>query len=319
MNTEVKITLFRNLYDTKTDKQMEFSSFDEFENLLYKLSRQKRKGKRDSSLISPACYLQSSDRRCNANVAYWSAWAAVDVDNHNFSSQNLETELLDSFSNFRFVCYSTASSTIEAPKFRLVFPLTTKVDAARIRHFWYALNMELGKLGDPQTKDLSRMYYIPAAYDGAHNFIFSNTGGASIDPVSLMQKHEFVNPAKTSSNFLDRLPESMQKQIIQHRKESLEKQRPRSWSSYRDCPFVNQELIREYKAIAHVDNTGRYAMIYKIMVSIASSAIKSGYAITTKEIVNLIQELDLETSQRYQNRPLDVEADRALEFAYRNM
>ena len=60
-------------------------------------------------------------------------------------------------------------------------------------------------------------------------------------------------------------------------------------------------------------------MIYKIMVSIATNAIRDGYAITTNEIVNLIRELDMETSQRYQNRPLDVEADRALEFAYRNL
>jgi len=60
-------------------------------------------------------------------------------------------------------------------------------------------------------------------------------------------------------------------------------------------------------------------MIYKIMVSVATNAVRDGYAISTSEIVSLIRELDMETSQRYQTRALEVEADRALEFAYRNM
>ena len=55
------------------------------------------------------------------------------------------------------------------------------------------------------------------------------------------------------------------------------------------------------------------------MVSVATNAVRDGYAISTSEIVSLIRELDMETTQRYQTRALDVEADRALEFAYRNM
>jgi len=243
----------------------------------------------------------------------------MDIDDHDFSSENLENELYNRFGNFNYVCYSTASSSWTLPKFRLVFPLSTTVDGDRIRHFWYALNRELGDIGDPQTKDLSRMYYIPATYAGAHNFIFSHHGGSVIDPSALMQKHEYVETRKSAKSFLDRLPEAMQKDIINHRKNLTARSANVRWSSYRDCPFVNQNLVKEYKAIAYVDNSGRYAMIYKIMVSIASSAIKSGYAITTTEIVNLIRELDMETSQRYQNRPLDIEADRALEFAYRNL
>ena len=315
----IELTLFRNLYDNKTDKRLELSDFSEFESLLYKLSTEKREGKRDSNLMSPACYTKGTNRRCNANVSHWSAWAAMDVDDHDFSSENLENELFDRYGDYNYVCYSTASSSRDLPKFRLVFPLSSTVDGSRIRHFWYALNRELGDIGDPQTKDLSRMYYIPAEYAGAYNFIFSNHAGSVIDPSALMQKHEYVETRKSAKSFLDRLPEAMQKEIINHRKNSTGRSKDVRWTSYRDCPFVNQNLVKEYKAIAYVDNSGRYAMIYKIMVSIASSAVKSGYAITTLEIVNLIRELDMETSQRYQNRPLDVEADRALEFAYRNL
>ena len=319
---KLSITLFKNLYDNQTDKVLEVGSFSDLESLLYRLSEDERMGKKDSYLISPACYKPGTNQRLNDNVSHWSGWAAMDVDDHNFSPENLENELRDSFGGFRFVCYSTASSTASTPKFRLVFPLTTTVDATRIRHFWYALNMELGELGDPQTKDLSRMYYIPATYAGAYNFIFSNHDGASIDPVSLMSKYpvppELVSGGKGS--FIDRLPKPMQDQILAYRKMSAETTGSNvRWDGYQDCPFVNNSLINEYKSIAHVDNTGRYAMIYKIMVSTAVSAVRNGYPITTNEIVSLIRELDQDTSNRYQKRKIDVEADRAIEFAYRNM
>ena len=315
----IELTIFENLYDNKTDKQLQLSNFSEFENLLYKMSEIPRKGKRDSQLISPACYKGDTNRRCNENVSHWSAWAAMDVDDHDFTSENLENELNTRYGHYNFVCYSTASSQRSLPKFRMVFPLSKNVNGTRIRHFWYALNRELGEIGDPQTKDLSRMYYIPASYDGAHNFIFSNWSGSNIDPTVLMSKHEYIETRSTAKNFLERLPEAMQKEILQHRKNSMERKSHIRWTGYRDCPFVNPHLINDYKAIAHVDNSGRYAMIYKIMVSIATNAIRDGYAITSDEIVSLIRELDMETSRRYENRALDVEADRALEFAYKNM
>lgn len=315
----IKVTAFNSLFDNKTDKVMELNNFDGLEKLLYKLSEQPFASKKDSYLISPACYLSGTNRRCNENVARWSAWAAVDVDDHSFSSENLEHDLVQSFGNYRFVCYSTASSTSQYPKFRMVFPLSTTVEGDSIRHFWYALNRELGDIGDPQTKDLSRMYYIPGSYASAHNFIFSHRDGDYIDPAALMNKHRYVETRSTAKNFIDRLPDAMQKEIVKYRENSLERKPNVIWSGYRDCPFVNQNLIKDYKAIAFTDNSGRYAMIYKIMVSIASNAIRDGYPITTTEIVSLIQELDMETSQRYKKRRLDIEADRALEFAYRKM
>jgi hypothetical protein len=54
------------------------------------------------------------------------------------------------------------------------------------------------------------------------------------------------------------------------------------------------------------------------MVTIAMNAIKEKYPITTNEIVTLIKEIDNDTSRKYQHRALDVEANNALEFAYRN-
>lgn len=313
---ECSLTAFNNLFDTDTTKRMNFSSFDELEKLLYKLSRIERKSKRDAQLISPATYKPDTTRK-NANVVEWAGWAALDIDSHDFKG-DLQNELLTRYGNWRYVCYSTASSTLAQPKFRLVFELASPVEANKIRQFWFALNSDLDAVGDRQCKDLSRMYYIPATYAGANNFIFSNTSGSAIDPDALILKHPSEAPVE-GRTFMDRLPPELQSQVVKYRQEAMERKNSVQWTSYHDCPFVNRGLVREYNSIAHTDGSGRYAMIYKIMSSIAVNAIKQEYPITSFEIAELIRELDRETSNRYQNRNLTMEADRAIEFAYKNV
>ena len=309
---EVSATFFKSIYDNKTNRNMKFNNFSQFEKLLYKLSEIPRKGKKDAELISPASYVDDTTR-ANKNVLDWSGWTAVDVDDHEFKG-NLKDELYNRFGSLSYVCYSTASSSDNHPKFRLVFPLSKPVESVKIKHFWFALNKELGEIGDGQTKDLSRMYYIPAAYAGANNFIFSNSG-VYIDPEQLISKHPYTE--KRGSSFMDRLTPEMQAQVIEHRKNKMENTNF-NWSGYRDCPFINKNHIKEWFAISGIDNSGRYAMIYKIMVSTAMSAIKKEYPISSYEIEQLVRELDNETTRRYEKRPLNVEADRAIEYAYKN-
>jgi len=312
------LTLFKNLFDTDTTKRMDFADFDKFEKLLYKLSCIERKGKRDAPLISPSVYKPDTTRK-NVNVIEWAGWAALDIDSHDFKG-NLQDELFVRYGAWRYVCYSTASSTLTQPKFRLVFQLEKSVDSSKIRQFWYALNSELDAVGDRQCKDLSRMYYIPATYAGANNFIFSNATGSAIDADALILKHPSeATPVNGGRTFMDRLPPELQSQVIKYRTEAMERKSNIQWQSYNDCPFVNKGLIREYKQIAHTDGSGRYAMIYKIMSSVAVNAIKQDYPITSFEIAEIIRELDRETSNRYQTRNLTMEADRAIEFAYKNV
>lgn len=317
------LTVFKSVFDNKTDVRVDFETFEKFEKSLYYLSTlpgyKAKRGERTnkaSPLVSPAVY-KHGETRANANVIEWASWAAIDVDDHEFKG-NLKDELHSRFGGWYYICYSTASSTVACPKFRLVFPLTEAVRADNIKHFWYALNTEFGNLGDTQTKDLSRMYYVPAQYPGANNFIFSNHG-VFIDPIALMEKHPWTAP-NDSTNFIDRLPPELQKEVILHRQAKLEEgRRDVNWTSYKDCPFVNQKLVGEYRSIARTDGSGRYSMIYKIMTSIACNAIKKKYPITEYEIVEMIRQLDRETSNRYAKRPLNTEASRAIEFAYKHI
>jgi hypothetical protein len=164
------------------------------------------------------------------------------------------------------------------------------------------------------------MYYVPAHYPNAYNFIFTNTG-SFISPSALMDKHPFIVQQSAAATFMDRLPAEVQKKVLAHREELLKGKAnyDYEWTSYRDCPFVSRKLINDYTAIAHSDGSGRYSMIYKIMSSIACNAIKKRYPITSSQIAELIRQLDRDTSRRYQKRPLQVEAERALEYAYKTV
>lgn len=318
------LTVFKSIFDNKTETRVDFDSFEKFEKSLYHLftlpGYKAKRGEwtdKASPLISPAVYKEGTTR-ANANVIEWAGWAALDVDNHTFNG-DLESELARLYPHTYYICYSTASSTHDSPKFRLVFPLRRSVGADEIRHFWFALNTEFGMVGDTQTKDLSRMYYVPAQYPNAHNFIFTHRADQYLDVDALLIKHPY-NVVNHSTNFIDRLPPEIQKEVIAHRQQKLqESKRDLQWTSYLDCPFVNKKLIGEYKNIAGTDGSGRYSMIYKIMTSIACNAVKSKYAITEYEVVDLVRQLDRDTANRYAKRPLNTEASRAIEFAYRNI
>ena len=307
---EISTTVFKSIYDNKTHRRINFPTFSDFEKFLYSLSKEQKKGKQDAQLISPATY-KADTTRANKNVLDWGGWCAIDVDDHEFKG-DLKDELLNHYGKYRFVCYSTASSKPDLPKFRMVFPTRKRVGGDNIKHFWFALNTEFNSIGDKQTKDLSRMYYIPGTYASAFNFIFSNDGDY-IDPDDLMNKHAYAEK-KSSNSFLDRLPEELQKQIIEYKKTQLDNTTVH-WTGYRDCPFFPRRLESEYKTIS---NTGWYHKMYQIMVALASNALKNKYPITAQEIAQLCRELDIETGNWYENRPLEVEADRALEYAYRN-
>lgn len=314
------ITIFKNQYDNQTHRRLDFDNWYEVEYMLENLSKQPgQKGGKDSSpLISPAIY-NRGDTRANANVVKWASWTCIDVDEfvmHNdrggvAQGAELQQAIIDAVGDYYFLCYSTASSSIEHPKFRIVFPLQTAVEAERIKHFWFALNSEVEGLADKQTKDLSRMFYIPAQYPNAYNFFFINQGPV-MDPDWLMGKWPYTEP--TGNSFLDRLPDNIRNQMIEYRKAQMQNTNIK-WTSYRDCPFWPATLADQYKTIT---NTGWYHMMYKIMVAAAFNAIERNYPITAAELASLCSDFDRDTGNWYQNRPLKVEADRAIEYAYRN-
>lgn len=308
----VSCTVFSSIKDTDTSKVIRFSDFSEFEKFLYQLSeipnRKPDKSEefpKGAQLLSPAIY-KTGTKRANANVLYWDEVAFIDIDEYEGTFESV----IDSFGDCSYVCYSTASSRIDHPKFRLVFPLAEAVPAEKLRHFWYALNSEFLGLVDAQTKDYSRMFYVPGKYPDAFNFIFSKKGDI-IDPDTLMQKHPMIE--RIRKNLSDFLTPEMKEKLFSMKRDNLSSSY--SWTSYRDCPFVNQTLITEYLAIT---GSGWYHKMYTIMCSIASIALKKGYDIKAEEIETLCRELDRDTGEWYKTRDMKSEAERALLWAYEN-
>ena len=183
----ISLTIFDSIYDNTTIKRMDYESFEEFESVLYRLSEStKYPTKSKAPLISPAIYLPDTTR-ANDNVVAWGGFGILDIDNFNGDIKDIESK----YERFKYICYSTASSTIHEPRFRLVFPLTTNVNKEDIKHFWFALNKEIGGIADAQTKDLSRMYYIPAQYKNSFNFIFTHDGDI-MNPNELISTHNYI-------------------------------------------------------------------------------------------------------------------------------
>ena len=301
------LTLFKNAFDNKTHRVQHFETWDEFVELLRGLSTINRNGKTDAPLISPAVY-ETGTTRANRNVVEWGKWAAVDVDDYTGDLN----DILDRFKSNDVALYSTASSTPEQPKFRIVFNLDRRVDVEELRHFWYALNKHIGDLGDAQTKDSSRMYYVPGDYKGSYSF-FHTTSGTPLVVDGLLRAHPYAVP--TGNSFLDKLPEEMKEKVIEHRKSSMD-QSDVTWTGPYDCPFLPNKMIMEYKSIA---GEGWYRYLFKIMTAVACNAIKAKYPITGKEIALLCKQIDAETGGWYDNRPLEREANSAIQFAYANV
>ena len=306
------LTLFKNTFDNKTHRTFQYGTWDECVRVLRNASKDKgqKGGNNSSPLISPALYKPDSTR-ANDNVLVWGSWCCVDVD--DFPFDDLKNQLQTLVGQYEFVCYSTASSRSDKPKFRLVFPLTRTVHRQDIPHFWYAFNKLLKGMGDEQTKDLSRMYYVPAEYPDAFNFFFTNSG-RHVNPDDVMSAVPYEEK-KFGKNFLDRLPDALRDEVIKYRKEKADNTSV-TWTSYRDCKFFPKKLAAEYLTLS---GTGWYHKMYQIMVATAANAIKNDYPITAKEIATLCRELDNETGKWYDKRPLEIEADRAIEYAYKNV
>ena len=314
------MTVFESLYDVKTERRIRKNSWNEFVKFLQDLSGLSYT-KKTAPLISPAVY-KDGTTRSNKNVSAWAGWAALDIDAHPFDNIGAVKWWMNEFhSEKTYLCYSTASSSQVKPKFRLVFPLTEWIDDSRkIQRFWMALNKEFAEIADQQTKDQSRMYFIPAQYTESDNNFFWSVKKNAINPDDLIRKHNMESlQINSGTSFLDMLPEKMKEEIISYREQQLKSSGKRyNWTDYRDCPFVKEEPLRNYREIALTGQEGRYRSLYNLMVSIAGAAIMREYAITAHEIKDLVLEIDSDVDSFYKNRKILPECERAIAFVYTN-
>ena len=310
----IALTIFRSIFDNETSKVELYDSWEQFENTLFELAKRPgykpKKGEKPTSkcspLISPAIY-KAGETRSNKSVVEWAGFACLDIDDYGDKTPD---QVLQAYKDYYFICYSTASSTKEKPRFRVILRLDRSAKADEIRHLWYGLNKKFLGVVDTQTKDPSRMFYIPATYPNAYNFIFKHEGKPlSVNEVKAEHPH-----VEKNNTFLDNLPEEARNAILEFRKSKLQNTKI-TWTSYRDCPFVSKKLLRDYMCCT----SGWYNMSYKLLCSIACNAVKSNYPITAREVASIFREIDNSSGAWYKERPLEVEAERAVDYAMKNL
>lgn len=293
-----EVTKFHNLGDNIASKISKFESWDNLVTSFKKSSEIIFPSKESAFLISPAKF--DPPTRSNANVIYWNRWVALDIDNPNVKLQ----DMVDKFKDYNNIFYSTASCREHHLKYRIVIELDKIVSKENITWFWNAINKFIGNAVDKQTKDHARMFYVPGKYQGAYNFFLENKG-IPLNTHKLMKRYSFFK------EFPEHINEPLYDNLIRYKRSLSEHI---NWENYKDCPFVNQNLVNDYFKICHTDGNGRYCMIYSMMVSIANRAKRMGYIITEDELVKLIKEIDRDGSNIYSKRPLKTEAKNAIKF-----
>ena len=320
-----KSTIFDSIYDNRTHNIITKRNWSQFSNFLFELSKIPYT-KKTAPLISPAIY-KSGTTRSNANVIAWAGWTAFDIDNNYFKSvDQIQTYMDQQYPDHAYCCYSSASCKKEHLKFRIIFPLLTWIeDPDKIQIFWYCMNKKLSGLVDQQTKDRSRMFYVPADYQEAElKFFWISDGKTFINPFEVINTSNIdINEitlstqSKRNSSFLATLPLELQKTIAMNRKRQLEiNGKFYNWTSWKNCPFCRNEAVNRYKEIVLTRSEGRYLGLYKLMVDIARTAILKEYPITEQEIASLVHEIDNELDGYYQNRKIDTEIKNAISYAY---
>lgn len=153
-----------------------------WENLCDKLTKHAKRESKDGSLWAPTAYEPGALRE-NANVISVSCYVA-DVDDGTTPAELASRWVTPGGEPLAWVLHSSHSSTAEKPKYRVVFPLSASVPGSEWKATHRKLSLALfGEHTDPACKDVSRMYYTPAAPEATFGEAFADKqGGAFLDP-----------------------------------------------------------------------------------------------------------------------------------------
>jgi len=121
--------------------------------------------KADRDWISPVVLKEDAVQRRVEDIEYLAPFVCLDLDAPGWSLARLR----DALQGLRMIVYTTASSTLAHPRWRLIVALDRTYSVAEHRRVWKWFNLALNGEVDTQTKDASRISYFPAQYTGANN------------------------------------------------------------------------------------------------------------------------------------------------------
>jgi len=131
--------------------------------------------------LYPTVYQENAFRKSKTNVIGYGAWTAVDID-HVMSFEELREFF--KIHSLDGCLYTTTSYSKEDPRVRGVFLLSREIELSEFDEFWYALNEFFGHKLDPQTKNINRIYYVPAKWN--EHALFERVIGKELDVDALL-------------------------------------------------------------------------------------------------------------------------------------
>ena len=162
------------------------SSWEQLKELLS--LHEENPDKQAGALWSPVEY-DLGTTRGNRNVRFVEA-LVVDMDGEAFDNARLD--------GLEWFAYSTYSHCLDDPHYHLVLPLAEKVPASLWRVVWQELHDRIGLVGDPQTKDAARIFYLPQHAPG-QPFEFHEGHGALLDSSFTLDVEVASNPVSPRS------------------------------------------------------------------------------------------------------------------------
>jgi putative DNA primase/helicase len=189
------------------------------------------------ALWSPVEY-DAGTTRGNRNVRFVEA-LVIDMDGEAFDNARLE--------GLEWFAYSTYSHRLDDPHYHLVLPLAEKVPASLWRAVWEELHHKINLVGDPQTKDLARIFYLPQ-HAPDQPFEFHEGHGALLDSSFTLDVQIASNPVS---------PRSKQVRQPRQRRAGVEMMSEAWWNAPVDISRWDglsdaelfQAMLREFRAL----------------------------------------------------------------------
>lgn len=128
-------------------------------------------------------------RRAKANVR---AAHAIGIDLEKLT-QEVVAQVFDALDPYEYFMWTTHSHTEKNIRLRIVLPFAEAIEPSDYAAVWSGLNLLIGKTNDPQTKDISRLHYLPSHPPGAEGATSWKHGGQWISAGDL--------PDTTNSSF----------------------------------------------------------------------------------------------------------------------
>ena len=176
------------MFDNKDDNRPDQHVLD-WPKFVRGMCQHRERSNKDGPAFSPVTYLPGTTRgKANVDKVYA---LVLDVDHHGEPPWDL-------LARWEYVGHTTFQHTPEAPRWRVVAPLSRPVSGADWPAFWLKANAYFGACVDPQTKDSSRIFYFPSCPPGAEHLVRTNHG-AALDPDELPEVPVYEPPKRERS------------------------------------------------------------------------------------------------------------------------